>query len=32
VAWHDYNWHQLRYVFYAAAAAQIFGGAAIQKH
>jgi hypothetical protein len=31
LAWHNYNdWHQLRYVFYAAAAAQIFGGAAIQ--
>ena len=31
LAWHDYNdWHQLRYVVYAAAAAQIFGGAAIQ--
>ena len=31
LAWHDYNdWHQLRYVFYAAAAAQIFAGAAIQ--
>src|SRR6202521_5274034 len=31
LAWHDYNeWHQLRYIVYAAAAAQIFGGAAIQ--
>jgi hypothetical protein len=31
LAWHDYNdWHQLRYIIYAAAAAQIFGGAAIQ--
>jgi hypothetical protein len=31
LAWHDYNdWHQLRYMVYAAAAAQIFGGAAIQ--
>src|SRR5580700_3679315 len=31
LAWHDYNvWHQLRYVVYAAAAAQIFGGAMIQ--
>ena len=31
LAWHDYNdWHQLRYLVYAAAAAQIFGGAAIQ--
>jgi len=31
LAWHDYNdWHQMRYVVYAAAAAQIFGGAAIQ--
>jgi hypothetical protein len=31
LAWHDYNdWHELRYVVYAAAAAQIFGGAAIQ--
>jgi hypothetical protein len=29
--WHDGNdWHQLRYIVYAAAAAQIFGGAAIQ--
>ena len=33
LAWHDYNdWHQLRYIVYAAAAAQIFGGAAIQFH
>ena len=31
LAWHDYNdWHQLRYMVYAAAAALIFGGAAIQ--
>src|SRR5580693_1915404 len=31
LAWHDYNdRHQLRYIVYAAAAAQIFGGAAIQ--
>ena len=31
LAWHDYNdVHQLRYVVYAAAVAQIFGGAAIQ--
>ena len=31
LAWHDYNhWHQLRYIVCAAAAAQIFGGAAIQ--
>jgi len=31
LAWHDGNdWHQLRYIAYAAAAAQIFGGAAIQ--
>jgi hypothetical protein len=30
LAWHDYNdWHQPRYIVYAAAA-QIFGGAAIQ--
>jgi hypothetical protein len=29
--WRDYNdWHQLLYVVYAAGAAQIFGGAAIQ--
>jgi hypothetical protein len=29
LAWHNYNdWHQLRYIVYAAA--QIFGGAAIQ--
>src|SRR5580704_7466255 len=29
--WHDYNdWPQLRYIVYAAAAAQILGGAAIQ--
>jgi len=31
LAWHDYNdVHQLRYLVYAAAAAQIFGGAVIQ--
>jgi hypothetical protein len=31
LAWHDYNdRHQLRYIVYAAAAALIFGGAAIQ--
>jgi putative oxidoreductase len=31
LAWHDYNaWHQLRFIVYAAAAAQIFGGAMIQ--
>jgi hypothetical protein len=31
LAWHDYNgWHQPRYMLYAAAAALIFGGAAIQ--
>jgi hypothetical protein len=31
LAWHDYNdWPQLRYIVYAASAAQIFGGAAIQ--
>ncbi len=31
VAWHDYNgWHQPRYLVYAAAAALILGGAAIQ--
>src|ERR1700686_1694572 len=31
LAWHDYNdGHQLRYIVYAAAAAMIFGGAAIQ--
>jgi hypothetical protein len=31
LAWHDYNgWHQLRYIVYAASAAQIFGGIAIQ--
>jgi uncharacterized membrane protein YphA (DoxX/SURF4 family) len=31
LAWHDYNgWHQPRYLLYAAGAAQIFGGAAIQ--
>jgi hypothetical protein len=33
LAWHDYNdWHLPRYIAYAAAAAQIFGGAAIQFH
>jgi hypothetical protein len=33
LVWHDYNdWHPLRYVVYAAAAAQIFGGAVIQFH
>ena len=31
LAWHDYNdLHQLRYLVYVAAAAQIFGGVAIQ--
>jgi hypothetical protein len=31
LVWHDYNdWHQLRYVVYAAAAVQVFGGTAIQ--
>jgi len=31
LAWHDYNgWHQPRYLVYAAAAALIFSGAAIQ--
>ena len=31
LAWHHYNgWHQPRYLVYAAAAALIFGGAAIQ--
>src|SRR5271154_7158438 len=31
LAWHEYNsWHQPRYLIYAAAAALIFGGAAIQ--
>ena len=30
LVWHDYNgWHQPRYLVYAAAAALIFGGAAI---
>jgi hypothetical protein len=30
LAWQDYNeWHQLRYIAYAATAAQVFGGAAI---
>ena len=33
LAWHDYHqWPQLRYIVYAAAAAQIVGGAAIQFH
>ena len=33
LAWHDYNdWPQLRYLVYAASAAQIVGGAAIQFH
>src|SRR5712692_3370798 len=33
LAWHDYNgWHQPRYLVHAAAAALIFGGAAIQFH
>src|ERR1700726_4879083 len=31
LAWHDYNgWHLPRYIVYPAAAAEIFGGAAIQ--
>jgi len=31
LVWHDYSdWPQLRYLFYAAAVAQVFGGAAIQ--
>jgi hypothetical protein len=31
LAWHDYNgWHLARYIVYPAAAAEIFGGAAIQ--
>jgi len=31
LVWHDYNgWHQPRYLVYAAAAALIFGGAAMQ--
>jgi hypothetical protein len=31
LAWHDYNdFHQLRYIVYAAAAAQVVGGAVIQ--
>jgi hypothetical protein len=31
LAWHDYNdWPPLRYIVYAGAAAQIFGGTAIQ--
>ena len=31
LSWHDYNnWHQPRYLIYVAAAAMIFGGAAIQ--
>jgi hypothetical protein len=33
LVWHDpSDWRQLRYLVYAAAAAQIFGGAAIQFH
>ena len=33
LAWQDYNgWHLPRYLVYAAAAALIFGGAAIQFH
>jgi hypothetical protein len=33
LTWHDYNgWHQRRYLVNAAAAALIFGGAAIQFH
>ena len=33
LAWHNYNgWQQPRYLVYAAAAALIFGGAAIQVH
>lgn len=33
LAWHDYNdFHQLRYIVYAAAVALILGGAAIQFH
>jgi len=31
LAWHDYSaWHQQRYIAYAAAAGQIFGGAVMQ--
>jgi hypothetical protein len=31
LAWHDYNgWHLPRYIVYPAAAAEVFGGAAIQ--
>src|SRR5271165_524514 len=31
LAWHDYNeWHQLRFIVYAASAAQILGGAGMQ--
>ena len=31
LAWHEYNgWHLTRYIVYPAAAAEIFGGAAIQ--
>src|ERR1700685_1278415 len=31
LVWHDYNdFHQLRYLVYAASVAQIFGGAALQ--
>jgi hypothetical protein len=33
LVWHDYNdWPQVRYIVYAAAVAQIFGGAALQVH
>jgi len=33
LVWHDYSdWPQLRYLFYCAAVAQVFGGAAIQFH
>ncbi len=33
LVWHDYNdFHQLRHIVYAASAAQIFGGAALQFH
>jgi len=30
LAWHDYSGHQVRYIVYAAAAAQIVGGVVIQ--
>src|SRR5271169_5356125 len=31
LAWHEYNgWHLARYIVYPAAAAEIFGGVAIQ--